>query len=242
MKQSIKAMKTTTEVEKKSWGQVRASPYGANNASYSLSILESGDAWHAWRQRNMKPMDFPVEGFDHVHGQATIDAVDNTPLGSVPRKASENIIHDYGSNKTPDDAPVGSLKEKWRLLPYFLRLRSLLRQHIDSFDHFVNVEMKAIVHSPSANEIRSDHDPKFYLRYENCWVGEPNIEEESYSTTTSTPFQCRLRDATYSAPIYVNVRYTRGRQIVVKRNVIIGRMPIMLRSKNCVLSGNKSDH
>ena len=161
-----------------------------------------------------------------------------TPATTAPTKPPNH--HEYGSSKTPDDAPVGSLKEKWRLLPHFLRLRSLLRQHIDSFDHFVNVEMKQIVQSPSACEIRSDHDPKFYLRYTDCWVGEPSVQEDSYALQTATPFQCRLRDCSYSAPIFVNVRYTRGRQIVVKRKVMIGRMPIMLRSSKCLLR-NKSE-
>eukprot|EP00578_Thalassiosira_sp_NH16_P002919 CAMPEP_0181137936 /NCGR_PEP_ID=MMETSP1071-20121207/33970_1 /TAXON_ID=35127 /ORGANISM="Thalassiosira sp., Strain NH16" /LENGTH=1106 /DNA_ID=CAMNT_0023224721 /DNA_START=74 /DNA_END=3392 /DNA_ORIENTATION=- len=144
---------------------------------------------------------------------------------------------EYGASRTPLDAPIGSLREKWRVLPHFLKLRGLMKQHIDSFDHFVSVEMKQIVQSPSACEIRSDHDPKFYLRYTDCWVGEPSIDEDSYATTQTTPFQCRLRDCTYSAPIYVNVRYTRGRQIVVKKKVAIGRMPIMLRSSRCLLRG-----
>ncbi len=55
-----------------------------------------------------------------------------------------------------------------------------------------------------------------------------------------TPFQCRLRDCTYSAPVYVNVRYTRQRQLVTKNGVQIGRIPIMLRSEKCVLK-DKSD-
>jgi DNA-directed RNA polymerase III subunit RPC2 len=171
--------------------------------------------------------------------------------------------HEYGASRTPLDAPIGSLREKWRVLPHFLKLRGLMKQHIDSFDHFVSVEMKQIVQvsgivvvhemllirfthtsdinsfchtqSPSACEIRSDYDPKFYLRYTDCWVGEPSIDEDAYATTQATPFQCRLRDCTYSAPIYVNVRYTRGRQIVVKKKVMIGRMPIMLRSSKCLL-------
>lgn len=90
--------------------------------------------------------------------------------------------HEYGASRTPLDAPIGSLREKWRVLPHFLKLRGLMKQHIDSFDHFVNVEMKQIVQSPSACEIRSDHDPKFYLRYTDCWVGEPSIDEDSYAT------------------------------------------------------------
>jgi DNA-directed RNA polymerase III subunit RPC2 len=100
--------------------------------------------------------------------------------------------------------------------------------------------MKQIVQSPPVCEIRSEHDPKFYLRYTDCWVGDPSAEEDSYSSSQATPFQCRLRDCTYSAPIYVNVRYTRGRQIVVKRKVMVGRMPIMLRSDKCLLH-NKTE-
>lgn len=46
---------------------------------------------------------------------------------------------------SPLDMPVRSLKDKWRLLPHFLKLRGLMKQHIDSFDYFVNVEMKQIV-------------------------------------------------------------------------------------------------
>lgn len=221
------------------WGQVRASPYGA-----CLESIQDGkdlSSWEEWRTQNLKPLEVPREGYGHVYGQETLDEVDGTDLGDgnpdVPATGDVELKnpHDFGSTKTPDDSPVGSLKDKWRLLPHFLKIRSLMRQHIDSFDHLINVELKQIVQSPSAREIRSEHDPNFYLRYTDCWVGEPSVEEDSYAVTAATPFQCRLRDCTYSAPIYVNVRYTRGRQIVVKRKVMIGRMPIMLRSQKCIL-------
>ena len=84
---------------------------------------------------------------------------------------------------------------------------------------------------------RSDSDPKFFLRYTDIYVGTPNLEEEAFVTTNVTPFQCRLRDCTYSAPIYVNVKYTRQRQLVTKNSIQIGRIPIMLRSDKCVLHG-----
>lgn len=50
-----------------------------------------------------------------------------------------------------------------------------------------------------------------------------------------TPQQCRLRDITYSAPVSVDIEYTRGKEIVSKagRNgqgaITIGRIPLMLR-------------
>ena len=72
-------------------------------------------------------------------------------------------------------------------------------------------------------------------RYLNIYVGTPSVEE-SYVSTEISPQQCRLRDLTYSAPISVDLEYTRGREIVQKKGrhgeggVRIGRIPIMLRS------------
>ena len=207
-------------------------------------MIDNREATTEWRDEHLTaPIHVAPEGYDHMHGQSVIDKVDQAFLGGSAASLKYTAPtfeeqHDFGTVPTgiPDDAPVGSLQQKWRLLPYFLSLRSLLRQHIDSFDHFVDKEMKQIVFSPSAREIRSEHDPKFFLVYEDITIGEPSVDEESFATQPMTPFYCRLRDCTYSAPIYVTVRYTRGRQIVVKRNVVIGRMPILLRSKHCVLS------
>ncbi|XP_064484675.1 DNA-directed RNA polymerase III subunit RPC2-like [Ornithodoros turicata] len=129
--------------------------------------------------------------------------------------------------------PVKELSEKWKLLPAFLTAQGLVRHHIDSFNHFINVEIKDIV---KANEkITSDADPQFYLKYLDIHVGKPDVEEQCTSKTT-TPHECRLRDMTYSAPITVDIEYTRGQQRVVRADFPIGRMPIMLRSSNCVLA------
>ena len=136
--------------------------------------------------------------------------------------------------------PVNTVEEKWKLLPHFLRMRGLMRQHIDSFNHFINVDIKQIVAAKSNFELRSEADPKFFLRYTDIYVGDPNVEEEAFITSNVTPFQCRLRDCSYSAPLYVNVKYTRHKQLVTKNKIQIGRIPIMLRSDRCILA-NKSE-
>ena len=53
---------------------------------------------------------------------------------------------------------------------------------------------------------------------------------------------------TYAAPVTVDVEYTRGRELVVRRGrrpgegaLLIGRLPIMLRSDRCVLRGKTDD-
>lgn len=131
------------------------------------------------------------------------------------------------------------LQEKWKLVPAFLQVKGLVKQHIDSFNYFINVDIKNIV---SANErVLSDVDPMFYLKYLNVYVGYPDVEDGFNITKQTTPHECRLRDMTYSAPITVDIEYTRGTQRVVRNNLLIGRMPIMLRSSNCVLS-DKSEY
>jgi DNA-directed RNA polymerase beta subunit len=41
--------------------------------------------------------------------------------------------------------PIGGVKDKWKLLPHFLQMRGLMRQHIDSFNYFCEVDIKKIV-------------------------------------------------------------------------------------------------
>jgi len=132
-------------------------------------------------------------------------------------------------------APVKSVKEKWKLVPAFLKVKGLVKQHIDSFNYFANQDIKNII---KANEkVISDADPMFYLKYLDIRVGEPNTEEGFNITRSTTPHDCRLRDMAYSAPITVDIEYTRGQQRVIRNGLVIGRMPIMLRSSNCVLAG-----
>lgn len=114
-----------------------------------------------------------------------------------------------------------------------------MKQHIDSFNYFVNVDIKNIV--KANDKVLSDVDPAFYLKYLNVYVGKPDVEDGYNITKNTTPHECRLRDMTYSAPITVDIEYTRGTQRVVRNNLLIGRMPIMLRSSMCVLS-NKSEY
>lgn len=124
-------------------------------------------------------------------------------------------------------------QEKWKLLPAFLRTRGLVKQHIDSYNYLVNKEMKHILEAN--REVRCEADPNFFLEYTDIRVGTPTIVENLMDRQV-TPQECRLRDLTYSAPIFVNIRYTRGRdEIVNSRDVCIGRIPVMLRSSHCVL-------
>ncbi|GAA6041926.1 hypothetical protein JCM8097_000226 [Rhodosporidiobolus ruineniae] len=131
--------------------------------------------------------------------------------------------------------PVKSVTDKWDLLPAFLAVKGLVKQHIDSFNYFVDVDLQAILRANA--RITSDVDPNFYLEYTDIRVGSPERPDENAINPSITPHECRLRDLSYSAPVYVSVKYTRGKQEVVSKGIRIGRLPIMLRSNKCVLTG-----
>lgn len=107
--------------------------------------------------------------------------------------------------------------------------------------------MKRIV---EANKrILSDIDPKFFIEYTNIYLGWPTrIEEDEaemashqWENSTVTPNECRLRDNSYSAPIMVDISYWRGMRIIRRKGVVIGRLPVMLRSSRCILTNKTED-
>ncbi|GAB5359791.1 hypothetical protein AAMO2058_000572600 [Amorphochlora amoebiformis] len=145
----------------------------------------------------------------------------------------DEILEEVKRDKKKLTEPIKKLKDKWKLLPAFLAMRGLVRQHIDSFNYFIEKDMKDIMLANAV--VKCSVDEKFFLRYNDIYVEWPNVEEV-FEHSKVTPQQCRLRDLTYAAPIAVDVEYTRGKQIVKKRGLVIGRLPIMLRSKRCVLT------
>ena len=87
--------------------------------------------------------------------------------------------------------------EKWELIPYFMQLRNVINQHIFSFNHFVQEGMRNILLAEANVEIRSSADPEFYMRYIDIKLGAPSVLEDHLERSI-TPFECRVRDLTYS--------------------------------------------
>lgn len=75
--------------------------------------------------------------------------------------AFDNLLQIYYKGKHLTDS-ISTAEDKWTLLPAFLKVKGLVKQHIDSFNFFVDVELKQIV---KANErVVSDVDPQFFFR------------------------------------------------------------------------------
>lgn len=178
----------------------------------------------------------PVQPETTAHGPTD----EQTPAKYQHRDPFDALLEPFYYDKSLTD-PINTARDKWNLLPAFLKVKGLVKQHIDSYNYFVEVQLKKIVESSST--IRSDVDHNFYIKFTDIYVGSPGRSDEQQDPeflfeSNVTPQECRLRDTTYAAPIYVDFEYIRGRERVRKK-AVIGRMPVMLRSSKCVLV-NKS--
>jgi DNA-directed RNA polymerase III subunit RPC2 len=107
-------------------------------------------------------------------GAAAAMDVDDTPSSSKqkhqggktdgfpPEAAADDV--DELLTKDPQllTAPIKTIEDKFKLLPAFLKIRGLVKQHIDSFNYLINHDIRKIV---QANErVTCDVDPNFYLK------------------------------------------------------------------------------
>ncbi|KMZ97586.1 DNA-directed RNA polymerase III subunit [Plasmodium vivax North Korean] len=168
--------------------------------------------------------------------------------GSIPNRGknteenfSELVVKSGAHNKKiyEESKDIKNVTEKWKLLPAYLKVKGLVKQHIESYNYFIKQEIKTIMNATTNKILKSDIDEHFYVEFLDIFVGKPSVEENMIETNL-TPQICRQRDLTYSAPIYVDVEYVKGSNIIRKNNVEIGRLPVMLRSDICILN-NKSE-
>lgn len=75
----------------------------------------------------------------------------------------------------------------------------------------------------------------FFYRYTNVYVGTPDVDEGFNISKPTTPHECRLRDLTYSAPITVDIEYTKGSERVFKSGLLIGRLVFRFRTTQLLL-------
>ena len=98
-------------------------------------------------------------------------------MGGLPvNEDPDNVSQSHPSHLSD---PIKTLESKWHLVPAFLRVRGLVRQHIDSFNYFLSTDLKNIVRAN--DKVVSIADPMFYLKYLDVHVGMPGkIQNHSW--------------------------------------------------------------
>lgn len=119
-------------------------------------------------------------------------------------------------------------KEKHLLVKKYLQEHSLLESNITSFNDFVEGRMQQIANELSEN-LQSE---EIEIKLGRIRIEKPDIIEADGSKKMIIPTEARLRNLTYSAPVFLEITIKQGGQIE-SHDVEIGRVPIIVKSKVC---------
>ncbi|EZA47574.1 DNA-directed RNA polymerase II subunit RPB2 [Ooceraea biroi] len=139
----------------------------------------------------------------------------------------------------------------WILINAYFDEKGLVRQQLDSFDEFIEMSVQRIVEDSPQIDLQAEaqhttgeieNPVRHLLKFEQIYLSKPTHWEKDGAPSPMMPNEARLRNLTYSAPLYVDITKT-----IVKDNedpvetqhqkTFIGKIPIMLRSKYCLLAG-----
>lgn len=139
----------------------------------------------------------------------------------------------------------------WIVISSYFDEKGLVRQQLDSFDEFIQTSIQRIVEGSPPIELQAEaqhssggieNPPQYQLKFEQIYLSKPTHWETDGTPGPMMPNEARLRNLTYSAPLYVDIKKTviRDNEAPVEslhQKTFIGKIPIMLRSSYCVLNG-----
>ena len=102
----------------------------------------------------------------------------------------------------------------WIVINAYFDEKGLVRQQLDSFDEFVEMTIQRIVEDSPPIEIQGEppHTTgqievplRHLLKFQQIYLSKPTHWEKDGAPTPMMPNEARLRNLTYSAPLYVDI-------------------------------------
>jgi len=138
-----------------------------------------------------------------------------------------------------------SSEDAFLVMKSFFEEKGLVRQHLDSYNEFVEHGLQEIIGEVGEINIEVPEEP-YKIRFgrvfiaretENGVIYGPYVTEVDGTRHEIYPMEARLRNLTYAMPISVEMTPVVGGKELDKELVYIGDLPTMLKSKYCHLSG-----
>ncbi|WP_297500928.1 DNA-directed RNA polymerase subunit B'', partial [Thermococcus sp.] len=130
--------------------------------------------------------------------------------------------------------PLLTPDELWLVMESYWKEKGLVRQHLDSYNAFIDYGLQEVINE--FQEVVPDI-PNFKVRFGRIRIGEPEFQEAQGQRRPLYPMDARIRNLTYSAPLYLEMVPIVNGIEQESVEVRIGELPIMLKSKACRLYG-----
>ena len=169
---------------------------------------------------------------------------------------------DYYSNDELCEEEDNFIETPWTIIESYFKnqhLTRLVRHQLESYNNFVNFQIKRTIDMFNPVRVVSEHDfdpnskkysLEIFITFENFCIYRPQIQENNGAVKLMFPQEARLRNFTYSSStlIDLNIKYIirTGENLEsvqtinkVMPKVHLGKLPIMLKSDICVLNQYK---
>jgi len=123
---------------------------------------------------------------------------------------------------------------KWPIIKSFFDEKKFVRQHLDSYNDFIERGLQQVINDQGG--IETDIEG-FYVRFGRIRADIPRSRDADGSMRYLYPQETRLRDLTYSVPLYLELIPIMGKEEKEPVEAIIGELPVMVKSKLCALYG-----
>ncbi len=124
--------------------------------------------------------------------------------------------------------------KRWPIIQDILKREGIARQHLNSFDEFLERGLQSIINEVVQIEIENAEYP-YKIQLGKVKLQQPRMMELDGSITHITPAEARLRNVSYSAPVMMEASVVEDGKILESRFVHIGDIPVMVRSNACIL-------
>lgn len=127
-------------------------------------------------------------------------------------------------------------KNIWKVIEAYSKENSLVLNQIDTFNDFIHFGLQEIIDQES--EINF---PNYKIKFGQISLSKPQLIEEDRSVKLIYPMDARTRDLNYDSAICCDITEiyiddeTKQNDIKEYKRIVIGRMPIMVKSTVCNL-------
>jgi DNA-directed RNA polymerase beta subunit len=116
----------------------------------------------------------------------------------------------------------------------YLRCNAVAQQYVDSYDKFIENSIQRIVDAQGVIEPQIEG---VYIKLGKIRVERPMVTEADGVRNPVYPMEARMRDLTYSAPLFLEMTQVTSGVEKKTEEVYVGELPVMLKSKLCYLHG-----
>jgi len=117
-------------------------------------------------------------------------------------------------------------EDLWAVMRAFIEEEGLVQHHIKSYNHFVKEGLKELIKSLGDLEVRTKYGT-ITLKMRDPEIGKPSVVEIDGTVLENVkPMECRLRNLTYAAPLYVTMSlFVDGKPVTRPEKVEVGIIP-----------------